>query len=401
LVINGNSVPLAFYWPYSGITPADGVTAPMTFVGIGAVSDWSAATGKIAVIDVVCPPLPATLLFTETGRNPSNALSPSAVIWEPPVSDAITAPDLSAAAKAGVVGVIALRTGVSDGLAADQYSPFTSPYYDCPAVWTLPSAADRVRDLALQGATATLTLNATMTIKAPTQTLWAILPGIDPTEAITINTHTDGPNVPEECGGLGLLAIADHFRRIPQSQRRRTLIFAFVTGHFQLPQFQAPGGSMASSVWMAAHPELWNGERYKAVAALTMEHMGCMEWDDNSTHTVYAPTGQHDPGYCYTTTNAMREVYLHSAAGTANTRTFSCLPTGLYLGEGAPFFDAKIPTISLIPGPTYLTAAPTDGSINKLNLDLIMGQIQTFSGAVNKINGLNASAIGTPQGLTG
>src|SRR5581483_503360 len=145
-------------------------------------------------------------------------------------------------------------------------------------------------------ATATLTMDATMTLKAPTDTLYAILPGTDPREAIVINTHTDGPNVPEECGGLGLLAIADHFHRVPRSARRRTLIFAFVTGHFQLPQFQAKGG-MAASVWMAAHPELLDGTRYKTVAALTVEHMGCQEWADNAAHSAYGPTGRNEPGY--------------------------------------------------------------------------------------------------------
>jgi hypothetical protein len=400
LVINATLVPLAFYWPYSGITPADGVTASLAYVGAAPVTDWSAAKGKIAVVDVPCPPLPASTLFTATGRNSPDAASPAAEISLPSISDVLVAPNLSDAAAAGALGVIALRSGVSDGLAADQYSPFTTPYYDCPAVWTLPSSTATVRDLAIAGATATLTMAATLTMKAPTQTLWAILPGSDPTEAITINTHTDGPNVPEESGGLGLLAIADHFRRIPRSRRRRTLIFAFVTGHFQLPQFQAPGGSMASSLWMAAHPELFDGSRYRTVAALTVEHMGCMEWNDNLTHTAYGPTGAHDPAYTYATTSTMRTAYLQGAAGTANDRTFSCLPTALYFGEGAPFYAAKIPTVSLIPGPSYLTAAPRDGSLSKLNPAVITGQIQSFINVVDNLNRVNASAMGTPTGLT-
>jgi hypothetical protein len=95
----------------------------------------------------------------------------------------------------------------------------------------------------------------------------------------------------------------------------------------------------------------------------------------------------------------MRKIWLQSAAGTANTRTFACLPTGIYFGEGSPFYKAKIPTMSLIPAPTYLTAAPSDGSLSKLSLDLIVGQINTFINAVDAINQLDASAIGTPFGL--
>jgi hypothetical protein len=44
-------------------------------------------------------------------------------------------------------------------------------------------------------------------------------------EVIIVNTHTDGPNATEENGGLGILALAKYFSRLPKIERRRTLVF--------------------------------------------------------------------------------------------------------------------------------------------------------------------------------
>ena len=56
----------------------------------------------------------------------------------------------------------------------------------------------------------------------------------DHKRGLIVNTHTDGPNVPEENGALGMLALARYFAK---RERRRDLYFVMVTGHFQLPQF--------------------------------------------------------------------------------------------------------------------------------------------------------------------
>lgn len=397
LVVEGDAIPLAYYYPYSGVTPKDGVTAPLVYCGSAAAPLYPLARGKIAVVEAPVVPLPYSVAFLEQGRYPADAPSPALLTSTPSVVDLIAHPDLVSAKAAGVLGVVVVRTGVSDGLAADQYSPFTTPYQDCPAVWALPSTGERLRTLALRGATATLTMDATLTKSAPSDTIYATLPGTDPREAVVVNTHTDGPNVPEENGGLGLLALADHFARIPRSRRRRSLIFVFATGHFQLPQF-ARGGvvlDQAASRWMQMHPELLDGRKRKTVAALTVEHLGCREWLDDPNHTAYGPTGLNEPGYCYTTTDAMKRIWLQSAAGTANTRTIAAKPS-LYFGEGAPFYKAGIATMSLIPGQTYLCAAPKDGAISRLSQDLIAGQLQTFTRAIGALDQLSAAAIGTP-----
>jgi hypothetical protein len=73
----------------------------------------------------------------------------------------------------------------------------------------------------------------------------------------------------------------------------------------------------------------------------------------------------------------------------------------LYLGEGKALYYAGIPTISLIPGPTYLCAASLDGDIDKLDPTLAHQQLQTFARVVEEIDRTPTQQLGTaqPQGL--
>lgn len=401
LKVDGKPVGLAHYFPYSGSTPAAGVTAPMVYLGVSPVSNvaWAAAAGKIAVVDVPTPPLPVAATFPQTGIYPSNAAAPPVLSIDIGVSDVATAPMLNLAAAAGVKAVVCIRTGVSDALARDQYSPFTTGYQGCPAVWALPSAGAALRAQAIQGKQATFTLDASMIRGAASETIWAVLPGSDPHhEAVVVNTHSDGPNAAEENGGLGLLALAAEFAKIPRHKRRRSIIFLATTGHFQLPQFTTSTPlAQSSSKWIAMHPEYLNGKRYKAVAALTLEHLGCMEWADNAAHTKYAATGLADVGYCYTSTSTMRSGYLASARGTTNRRTITVLPPpALYFGEGHDFRAAGIATASLIPAPSYLVAAPRDGALGKLNARLMHGQVRTFANLLRYLETRSLQQIGTP-----
>lgn len=403
LSIAGEPIDVAFYFPYSGETPAAGITAPLIHLGVSPLNaiGWALAKDKIAVVEVVSPPLPTVAAFPPSGRYPNDA-APPLVSAVPSISDVAVAPLLELAAEAGVLGVICIRTGVSDALAKNQYSPFTTGYQGgCPALWVGPTAGKKVRAQALSGADATLTLDADLLPGSTSDTLWAVLPGGDPTEAVVVNTHTDGPNVAEENGALGLLTLARKFASVPRSKRRRSLIFVMTTGHFQLPQFTS-GAVLAqsASLWIRDHPQFIDGTVTKTVAALTLEHLGCKEWADDPVQNSYAPTGLNDAGYCYTSTGQMRRVYLDSAQGTANERTFSVTPLpGLYFGEGHDFYKAGIATMSLIPAPSYLVAAPENGAIGKLDKNLMYGQVQTFARAIRRLDTLTAAQIGKPLGI--
>src|SRR3954470_6994405 len=184
-------------------------------------------------------------------------------------------------------------------------------------------------------------MDAEITKGAATDTIWGVLPGTDPKESVVVNTHTDGPNVAEENGGLGLLALAREYAAVPRSKRRRSLIFLATTGHFQLPQF-AVGQGQSASRWIADHPELVDGPKRRIVAALTLEHLGCREWTDDAVAGSYGPSGRKDVAYCFTTTRTMRDLYLGACVGTANNRTIAAQPA-FQFGEGHDFTAKGIP----------------------------------------------------------
>jgi len=396
LEVGGAPVDVAFYWPYSGVTPPSGITAPLAYLGVSPLDAalWATARGKIAVVEVATPPLPIGAVFPETGRYSPDMTSPELLVAQPGVSDIVAAPLLEMAGRAGVLGVVCIRTGVSDAFAADQYSPFTTGYMDCPAIWLGPTAGASVRLQALAGATATLTMHATLTKNVATDTVWAVLPGSDPSEAVVVNTHTDGPNVPEENGGLGLLALAREFSRVPRSKRRRSIIFVATTGHFQLPQF-AIGGGQSASRWISDHRELVNGKRSLTVAALTLEHLGCTEWLDDVVTNSYGPNGRKDVAYCFTTTPTMQRLYLAGCVGTGNNRTVTAQPV-IYVGEGHDFHSAGVATASLIPGMTYLVQSPRGLALDRVDARYMKGQIRTFANVLRSLDRVSAADIGTP-----
>lgn len=396
LTIDGKPVDLAFYFPYSGVTPPSGFTAPLQYLGPSPVdtAGFAAAAGKIAVVDVPTPPLPVFGVFPELGRYKPGMASPDPLVHAPCINDIALGPLLEQAGQAGVLGVVCIRTGVSDELAQDQYSPFTTPYQDCPAVWVGPTAGQEVRDKAIAGATATLVLDADITKGAATDTIWGILPGTDPKEAVVVNTHSDGPNVAEENGGLGLLALAREYAAVPRAKRRRSLIFLATTGHFQLPQF-AVGQGQSASRWIADHPELVDGTKRTTVAAVTLEHLGCREWLDDETTQSYGSTGRKDVAYCFTTTSTMKDLYLSACAGTSNNRTIAAQPA-FQFGEGHDFTSKGIPGIALIPAPTYLVAAPDDGGLRWLDRRYMHGQVRAFSKVLRRLDATPTAQLGTP-----
>ncbi len=395
------TVPLTYYYPYSGTTSTAGVTGALVDLGTytpatpGSTGTgytpefWAAAKGAIALVRT--PPSTFPLASGqsatggyEPGRTSSQAAtdyeSDAALVTNPAWQGIFSAVPLLDAKNAGVLGVVCAWTGMPDEEVANQYNPFITGYPSasglptqgdpgCPAVWVGDSRGRALSQSAASGhATATLVLTADITAAAATETVWGVLKGSGTTgESIIVNTHTDGPNATEENGGLGLLALAKHFAALPP--RNRDLYFVLVTGHFQLPQFTRtiPGarpevGSDATSIWLTDHPDIYPN----AVAGLTMEHLGCTRWGNDPVTGAYGPSGGNDWGATYTMqrqgslalTNLQERTYLAAvqdvnASGLANTPVATMRPGAvpLYLGEGAPLYAAGLGTVSLVPAP--------------------------------------------------
>ena len=160
----------------------------------------------------------------------------------------LAGPPLTALKQAGALGAIIAWTNVSDEGAADQYAPFGRAFQDLPALYVGRESGAKLQKLV--GAKATLTLDADLFPDTPTDTLIATLPGTSSDEVIIVNTHTDGSNATEENGGLGVLALAQHFASLPKESRKRTLVFVLATGHFAYAYVPAIQG------FIDKHPDL-------------------------------------------------------------------------------------------------------------------------------------------------
>ena len=96
-----------------------------------------------------------------------------------------------------------------------------------------------------------LRLDVKMVPNLKTATIWGALPGTTD-ENIMIVAHRDGWFEGANDNGTGvatLLGLAEHFARIPASQRRRTITFVGSTGHHD--------GTAESGTWLLQHKELF------------------------------------------------------------------------------------------------------------------------------------------------
>jgi len=434
-------VPLTYYYPYSGQTPPQGVTAKLVDLGTCTYSlaapgpagsgytaaFWAPARGAIALVRTAPPVFSLAAGQTATGGyRPGKTSAQAAADYTAyaaalahPAWQGVLAPvPLLDARNAGVLGVICAWTGLPDEEVIHQYNPFITPYPaasgvpepgdpGCPAVWVGDATGAGLSRLAASGqASATLVLTADITAGAATDTVWGWLKGSGTTgENIIINTHTDGPNAAEENGGLGLLALARHLAGLPS--RHRDMYFALVTGHFQLPQFtraipdpkNTVVGNDAISVWMLDHPGICRA----ATLGVTVEHLGATMWA--SIAGQYRPAGGAEWGTTYTmqhnplnAANAEQDAYL-SAVAAVNADGWPCYPVAtvrpgpipLYLGEGAPLYTAGLGTVSLCPLPTYLLQAgdarqPGLLGLGKLDKHLMYGQILTFARTIQALD---------------
>lgn len=428
-------VPVSYFYPYSGATGPNGISGKLVDLDTYdptwyTPAFWERAMGEIALVRV--PPSTFSLEYGQLpiGGFERNQSSLQAVLDYSQHARLLTLPifqgmfaavPLLDARNAGVQGVICVWTGMSDDQVANQYNPITTGYPNqqgrpapgdpgCPALWVGDRTGKSLSDAAASGtAKVTLTLTASITKDATTDTVWGVLPGsgADHDQGLIINTHTDGPNVPEENGALGLLALARYFAQRPH---RRDLYFVMATGHFQLPQFMQtiPNqrfvvGNDAISWWMTHYPDIYR----KALAGISIEHLGCTMWSDDA-NGQYVRTGKHEWGTTYTTqrsgslnpTNIEQEAYLaaveatHGSEGRADP-VVTVLPLPLFFGEGAPLYAGGLGTVSLCPVPSYLLQAGSRAQPQLLNLDkldkhLVHGQIVSFAKTISSLDEASA-----------
>jgi len=377
-------IPVTSYWPYSGQTPAEGVTGELVYGGTHPTYQLSGVEGKVVFVDFANEPAKWSESYQPWGVLPPGTALPS---QHNMLRSAVN--KLGPFQKAGAAGVILGWTNVSDENAADQYSPFGSALQNIPALYVGRESSATLKAMAGRNAQATVVLEAAIFPDAPTDSILATLPGTSGNEVIIVNTHTDGSNALQENGGVGILALAKYFSRIPKAQRKRTMVFVLSTGHFANSYVPSIRGVIDK------HPDLIQ----KTVAALTVEHLGAREWADDAAQKNYKPTGQDEWILAITRLKSTGDIMLEAFQGLGKRRIAAINPVkGGFFGEGNALAAAGVPTAAFMAAPDYLCAAPANGCIEKLSADLMHAQIQALAKALHKMDAMSVAELKGQQG---
>ena len=402
-------LPVMSYFPGSGTTlslPGGALVAPVVDAGMGLPQDFAAAiatgsfTGKIAFCTEDVLPTTDVLGYpyyynddpglTMTPLTPFNKWSLN--ILSP---QSLVTPDL--AQSAGCVGmIIALKATAT--CARGQYFPFgytvrgdqAHGAAGLPTLYVDYETGERIKARLVSGPApeARMVLPARVHPNTGTDEIVAFLPGAngdphDPTrgENIILASHTDGTSASEENGPLGMLALANYFSRTPRSQRQRTLVLVFATGHFT--------GYTKDTAWFTSHhPEILAN----TAASLTIEHLGQKSYTDDPVANTYAYDGFNEVGISYVSQDP-GIIGTVSANYMAEDLRRSPVVNGPGFGVGTAFFESCVPAYAFITGPNTLYQMEPTTALQGTDPSRLAREVRTFARIVAAWDPLPAATL--------
>jgi len=323
--------------------------------------DLSAVRGKIALVET---PAPGSL------NDVSNGFDQSTPVWT------VAVPDAAKLKDAGALACVLMWNGLAEEDTMDQALPFYEPPTEVPTIWVGEKSAHTLKSEAARGSELHFTLHAEITPTATSDNVWGILPGMTD-DIVIVNTHNDGCNAIEENGGLAVVALAQALAKIPKEKRQKTYIFFTSTGHF------AHGYHHGSTDWMNEHPDYLK----KAIACVTIEHLGANEWLD--TGHEYKPTGRYQRSDFYLPSAPMQKVFNQAAQDGKFGRTTAIVNRFYWPGEGLQFSAAGIPCIAYMVVPNYLMTAPKGGEVHRLSKERLYSEFQIFARCLEQLDNMS------------
>jgi hypothetical protein len=366
-----HTIPVAYYRPHSGETPARGVTAAVVDVGAGAEADYRGrdVQGRIVLVDWTIPNLTAAVWTTVADYvHPPDiaaqlAHEPFARIW----LGIPAPPSLEVAKEHGAVAMIEV-VDMSAANAHGQFSPHQQEHVGLPALHVDRVQGARLRELMQVGPLdATLVLDASYG-RSSIDYLHAEVPGSGAEPgSVLLMTHTDGQNAIEENGGPALLALADYVTRLPRRCRPRDVTLLFSPNHMT-----AINSTVKPDTWLREHPEVLG----RSAMALVAEHLGAMAWDDDPDTGRYRSSGVSElVAVPVGNSDTLRRLAIDAVKAADLRRAAVVRPRegGLY-GEGTFPYRLGLPTIAFITGPSYLVQVTDGDDLDKLDRRLLHEQ---------------------------
>ena len=351
LTAGGRRVATASYVPYSGGTPRGGVTAPL--VQVDSAPAPGSLRGKIALWELPAGTLTLGSFAAIAYRSydPHGALKPDVPYqrsWVS-ISSLITMLDaLVASGAAGVVVVLDLPADTAKG----AYYPYDGKIRPLPGVYVDRATGASLRQVAAGGGSATIEL-LSETRQVRTRNLLGLIPGAS-SELTILHSHTDGTNAIEDNGPNAIVAISRYLSSLPRRSLPRSILVLLTTGHF------AGGAGVEEFVRRHRHDLLPH-----VASALTLEHLGALEWLPTADGSGTRLTGQNEIGTIFTPETSPLVNASYAALKRANAAPSSVLKPFLpapgspdgngWPAEGTQLWTmGAVPTANFITGPTYL-----------------------------------------------
>ena len=352
-------VPVAAYVPYSGITPAGGVTGPLSLLTLGTGINSDAvppvAPGTIGLVEVKGAPLVVGEFDAVDYGAPSEphhrpGYSPASLYDRAWVDQGNVESVLQAYQGKGLAGLVFILD-LPAVAAQGMYMPYHGVLYDTPAVFVDRDTGSALEQVALGGGRAHLVLEANVR-QISTPNVYGFIPGATE-ELVILESHHDGTNGLEENGCEAIVAIGRYLASLERCSLPRSVLLLCATGHFA-------GNALGCTTFVERHKDDLVA---RTAAAITIEHLGALEWLADSSGN-YVKTGQYELGGIFSAPfNAVIDpcrASLQQAQVTEDRvmRPFSTgsSPDGLiWPGDGQPLWAiAGLPSANFITGPAYL-----------------------------------------------
>lgn len=288
LIVEGERLPVASYWAYSGSTPPEGVTAPLV------IYDKKLTPADLRDRIVVFQVQPAPGSIDRMFAIGHEYLTPDFAMGDEGIANDqwyqgnfVTRfgrfdNALRGSGAAGAVVIFSMSAERLNGLYT--FPLLNTGIVGVPGIYVDESTGRRVLEAAEQNLPATLTLIA-HTENVEPYFYTAVLPGRDygseSDEQILLVTHSDGPNLTQENGTIGILAMIRHYAAMPREERPRSLRILLD------PQHYSPGRHTIN--WYDEHPDIMAN----VVAVLGVEHIGQLEYGEDENG--YGLTGRPEP----------------------------------------------------------------------------------------------------------
>ncbi len=342
----------ASYIPYSGHTPAHGVSAPLVYLDVANPPAPGSLAGKIAVFDVTPQVVPLSfftgLAYPGATYDPHHEFSPTELYKRPYLSNATQGIEAAkTAGAAAMVGVIDYPFAAARG----TYLPYDGIIFGVPGVYVDRDTGASLKQQAKAGVRARLTVPATVK-KMSSRNLIGFIPGRS-SELVVLHCHTDGSNAIEDNGPAAIVAISQYLARLPKHALPRTIMVLLTTGHFH--------GGNGSREFRRQHAD---NLVKRTNAVITIEHLGTREWNEIAPGRM-GLTGRYEAAGIFAPGSKALVDAAHTMLKAANNHPGAVLKpldptangttTPTWPGEGEYLFArGGLADANYITGPTYL-----------------------------------------------